>query len=564
MRKLARTDVVVIGLGAAGGVAANVLAQAGLKVVGLEAGPYLTSTDFVEKLDEIGGCFTRNLLGDAKFNKEVPSWRPDPHTPAGDSPVVWPMMNAVGGTTVHYGAQSWRFAPGDFRERHDTISRYGEQALPHGTSVADWPISYDDLERYYDLVEYHVGVSGKGGANPFEGPRSRDYPMPPLRETGFCSMIRRGMAVNGFHPFAQPAAINSVAYRNRAGCTYCGVCSGFGCWNDAKSSVLVSTIRDAEATGNLEIRPMSAVTRILVGNDGRAIGVQYRTDGGEIFEQPAGFVVLASYVYENVRRLLLSTSERFPNGLANNAGQVGRHYLAHTYQMMGGHFPGKKLNLFNGSNGQGVVIDDLNGDNFDHAGLGFIRGAVVMAFNHVLPIQATGLAPPDIPKWGAGYKRWLREDLGSTGILISQIETMPYANNFLDLDETRKDPFGDPVVRITYSLFDNEQKIGAHLAQHMERILKASGASKTWLLMPPIPVPVNSHAYGGTRMGDDPKASVVDPMSIAHEVPNLAILGGSTFVSTSSYNPTQTIQALAWRTADHVASNFRALAGEAA
>lgn len=564
MRKLPQTDVVVIGLGAAGGVAVNVLAQAGLKVVGLEAGPYLTSADFVKNLDELSGCFTRNTMGDFKFNKEVPSWRPDRNTPAGDSPIVWPMMNAVGGSTVHYGAQSWRMAPGDFRERSDTIKRYGEAALPEGTSVADWPISYDDLEKYQDHVEYNIGISGKGGANPFEGPRLRDYPMPPMRETGFCSMIRKGMAANGYHPFPQPAAINSVPYRNRAACTFCGVCSGLGCWNDSKSSTLVSTIRDAEATGNLEIRPMSAVTRIIVGDDGRASGVEYRTASGDIYIQPARFVILSSYVYENVRRLLLSTSERFPKGLANNSGQVGKYYLAHAFMMMAGHYPGKKLNLYNGHNGQGVVVDDLNGDNFDHQGLGFIRGAVIAAFNHVLPIQATTLAPPDVPKWGTGFKRWLREDLQSTGLLTAQVETMPYDNNFIDLDDQRKDPFGDPVARVTYSLFDNEAKLGEYVGPRMEQVLRASGAGKTWLVLPPIPIPVNSHAYGGTRMGADPRTSVVDAMCIAHEVPNLAVLGGSVFVSSGGYNPTQTIQALAWRTAEHVAKNFKAIAGEAA
>lgn len=559
MRVLPKTDVVIVGLGAAGGVAAEVLTKAGLKAVGLEAGPYLTNKDFIKQLDEISGCFTRNDLGERKFNKEVPTWRPNPSTPAGDSPIVWPMMNAVGGTSVHYGAQSWRLAPGDFRVRSDTIKRYGEEALPAEATIADWPLSYDDLEPYYDRVEYSIGVSGRGGSNPFEGPRTRDYPMPPLRTTGYCKSAASAMRKLGYHPFPQPAAINSIHRDGRAACSYCGFCSGFGCWNDSKSSTLVTSIKTAEQTGRLEVRANSAVTRIAVDRSGKVSGVDYRTEAGEVVHQPAKFVILSSFVYENVRRLLLSTSEAFPNGLSNNHKQVGKNYLSHGYVMVSGLFPGRNLRLFNGTTGQAVAIDDLNGDNFDHKGLGFIRGAMVFTFNQNMPIAAANALPPDVPKWGQGYKDWLRKNVNSVGTMYSQLETLPYRGNYLDLDSAKTDPFGDRVIRATYDFQDNERRAGAFIAERLEKILLAMGATKTWLVMPAIPVPVNTHAYGGTRMGHDPAHSVVDRNSLSHEVRNLAILGGSTFVTISGYNPTQTIQALSWRSAEHIAANFSRL-----
>jgi gluconate 2-dehydrogenase alpha chain len=219
VRVLPAVDVVIVGLGAAGGVAADVLTRAGMKVVGIEAGPHLTKADFLKQLDEIGGCFGRNTLGEPKFNHEIPTWRPSPDSPASDSPIVWPMMNAVGGTTIHYGAQSWRLSPGDFRVRSETIRRYGERAFPLGSSVADWPLSYGDLEPYYDRVEYEIGVCGVKGANPLEGKRTRDYPMPPLRPTGYTQKAEQAMRHLGYTRFRNrppsTASSSEVAHRAR-------------------------------------------------------------------------------------------------------------------------------------------------------------------------------------------------------------------------------------------------------------------------------------------------------------------------------------------------------------
>lgn len=553
-----KPDVVIIGLGAAGGIAAYVLAKAGLKVLALEAGPYLSSADFVHQLDELG-TVEQARLGDIKFNKEMPTWRPNSNVPASSPAVALPMINAVGGSSIHYGAWSWRLAPTDFRIRTATTSRYGSESLPWGSVVADWPVSYEQLEAYYDRIEHTIGVCGRGGKNPFEGPRSRDYPMPPLRLNGFSTLAAKAMRAMGYHPFTQPAAITSVNWGGRAACSYCGFCGNFGCWNDSKSSSLVTVIRDAEATGNLEIRPLSAVTRIATGKDGRVTGVYYRSSGiAEPTFQPTKFVILSSYVYENVRRLLLSRSDVFPRGLCNEHGQVGRYYISHTYYLVRGLFSGRKLNLFNGAAAQGTAMDDFNADNFDHSGLGFIRGASVSTAHAagLLPIAVAKSVPPGIPTWGAMYKKWLRDDAGSVGELAAQMETLPYESNFIDLDDYRTDPWGDPVARVTFSLHENESRMGAYLDGKLAAILRKMGATQTWTAVPGTPLPINNHAYGGTRMGSDPKTSVVDRHSIAHEVPNLAILGGSTFPSSSGYNPTETIQALSWYSAEYIAAHF--------
>jgi gluconate 2-dehydrogenase alpha chain len=562
MGRQSKTDVVIIGMGAAGGIASSVLTQAGLNVVGIEAGPRLSASDFLKRFDEVGEAFSfRNSLGAPKFNREIPTWRSDAKSPT-RPPLAVGMANCVGGSSVHFGAQVWRFLEDDFRIRSSTVERYGESALPAGSVITDWPLTYGDLEPYYDKVEYQIGVSGKAGSNPFEAPRSRGFPLPPLRPLGFATMLEGAMKELGHHPFPQPAAIISQPYRGRPACSYCGFCGlGFGCWNNSKSSTLVSSIADAEKTGKLEIRTNSRVMEILSDSAGHVTGVKYLDAQGKMQEQPAGFVILASYVYENSRLLLLSKSKAYPQGLSNNHGQVGKYYRSQVGQTVNGLYPNKQLNLWAGTAGQTVAIDDFNADHFDHHGLGFIRGASIQVSANNMPVAQSATVPPDVPLWGEAYKRWLHENGSSVGGLFAQMETLPYEANFIDLDPVKKDDLGVPVVRLTFNAYENELKMAAYLAEKMSAIHKAAGAQKTWGGEQPSVIPVYSHAYGGTKMGADPSTSVVDRYSVSHEAPHLAIMGGSTFVSVTGYNPTETMQALAWYSAEHIAKNFGTLSG---
>src|SRR5436190_17116692 len=319
---LKKTNVVIVGLGAAGGVACLPLAQAGIEVIGLDAGPRLSTRDMAP--DELR--LSRNVWppGPQKTDTEAPTFRPNASATAIQG--AHPMMNAVGGTSIHYWAQSWRLNPWDFKVRSETTRRYGASRVPKGSTVEDWPFDYDELEPYYDKVEYAIGVSGKAGnlngkkderGNIFEAPRKREFPMPPLRSTGFSEKMAAAAKSLGWHPAPGPAAIASKSFDGRAGCAYHGFCSGAGCHISAKSSTAVTTIPKAEKTGKFTVVAEARVTKVEVDRNGRASGVTY-VKGGEEYFQPADVVLVAGYVYENVRLLLISTSMAYPRGLSNN------------------------------------------------------------------------------------------------------------------------------------------------------------------------------------------------------------------------------------------------------
>jgi gluconate 2-dehydrogenase alpha chain len=563
--RLKKTDVVIIGLGAAGGYASLVLARAGLDVVGLEAGPRWTAGDF--PMDELRND-VRGYLSQPKVAREIPTWRPnatEKATQGGGINIL--MMNGVGGSSIHYGMEQWRYLPWNFRSRSETIKRYGAGMIPKGSTLVDWPIALEDVEPYYDKVEYDMGASGKAGnlkgkkvagGNTFEGARAREYPLPPLRRSGWNDHMAATAKKLGWHPFPGPAAIRSAPYHGLPGCEYCGFCTYNGCMVEAKGSTNYNAIAEAEKTRHLKVVPLARVTKIEVDSKGRASGVTY-LKGGKTFFQPASMVILSTYVYENTRLLLLSTSKAFPKGLSNNHDQVGKNYISHVYGGANGFLPGKQLNRFAGPGAQRTSVDDWNGDNFDHKGLGFIGGGIIDSRMENKPIGGARSTPPSVPTFGAIWKEWLRKNANSIGDAGAQIESLPYEDNYADLDPTVKDPEGFPVLRLTFDLHAQEKARHAFVTGKAEHLLKEAGASETWTQFPAIPIGVNSHAYGTTRMGNDPDTSVVDKWQLSHEVPSLAILGGSTFPTSTAYNPTNTIEALAWRTAEHISKNWKSL-----
>ena len=555
-----KADVVVIGLGAGGGTAVLPLAQAGLEVVGLEAGGRFSTRDY--PADEIRNDI-RNWLGRDKVNDEVPTQR---RTAAEASvPAIAPgrMMNGVGGTSIHWTCQSWRLMPWNFNERSETIRRYGAGALPAGSTIADWPLDYEELEPYYDKVEFLHGVSGKAGnlngtidsrGNVFEGPRAREYPLEPLRRTGFTEFMADAARRLGWHPFPGPAAIRSRPYNGLPACEYHGFCTFGGCHVDAKGSTNLAPIPQAEKTGNLKVVEHARVLEIVVDADGLASGVRY-LHGNAVHFQPARAVLLAGYTYENTRLLLLSKSSAFPNGLSNSHGQVGKHYLAHVRAGANGVIPGRRLNRFSGTASQWTAVDDFDSDFFDHAGLGFIGGGTMAAGMEVKPIGAARTTPPTIPRWGSAWKAWLKDNAISVASAATQINVVSYEDTFLDLDPVAKDPHGVPVVRVTNDLHENERRAALFVQQRCVEWLREAGASEVWLVAPNS-LSVQTHAYGGTRMGDDPDANVTDRWCFSHEVPNLGVLGASNFPTSGGRNPTETLMALAWRTADHLVQNW--------
>ena len=560
-------DVVVVGLGAAGGVAVLPLARAGLKIAALEAGSWMKASDF--KADEIHNNVRRLVTTGKKVQGEIPTFRTGADQPTRRFP-NHVMMNAVGGTSIHYYANSWRFQPWDFKMRSQVIARYGAGAIPTGTTLEDAPFSYEDLEPYYDLIEYELGVSGKAGniqgkidprGNIFEGARRREYPMAPLRDSDFTDLLQASAKKLGWNPHRSPAAINSQPRNGRSACAYQGYCDTGGCHLNAKTSTAVTTIPEAQKTKNLTIFERAQVTRVISDDKGKVIGVQYLKDGQEYF-QPAKVVLLASYTYENNRLLLLSKSKAFPQGLSNNHGQVGKHYIAHwAGREVTALFP-FDLNIWYGAMAQGVVVNNWADDNFDHSGLGFIGGGSLTINHEVHPIAAAGMPTfGKAPAWGAKWKSFVKENAGRWVGCYVQCNSLPYENTYLDLDPQVKDPLGDPVVRITSGPKENEARASAYAADKAEDWLRAAGATE--ILRSPNPEGPNLsvHALGGTRMGANAQTNVVDPWGFSHEAPNLGILGGSVMGMHGARNPTLTIQALAWRTAEHLVKNWKTIAG---
>ena len=562
---LKKTNVVIIGLGAAGGVAALPLARAGMDVIGLEAGTWLRSDDFAP--DELRNNVRGWPQSVQKANREIPTHRANASAPYSPRLTIHPMMNAVGGTTLHYWAQSWRLSPWDFKVVSETTRRYGASRIPRGSTVEDWPFGLEELEPHYDAVEREIGVAGKAGnlngridarGNIFEGPRKREYPMPPLRGTGFTDMMADAARRRRWNPFPGPAAINSRNYESRPGCGYHGYCNRGGCHIQSKGSTAVTTIPKAQATGRFSVVTEATVTRIEVDNQGRATGVTYLRQGSEYF-QPADVVLLASYVYENVRLLLLSTSKPYPKGLSNNHGQVGRHYFSHgSGAPVIALFP-RDLNNWYGLPAQGVAIDEWADDNFDHAGLDFIGGGNLWVYSDRRPIGAANMPTfGRAPRWGSAWKAFVKQNADRWNTAYLQKTTLPYEDNYLDLDPETRDPLGFPVCRITADYKENDRKVAAFTQDKMVEWFMEAGAIAT----EKVPIGTmgpSTHAYGGTRMGDNADTNVVNRWGFSHEVPNLGILGASVMGTSGARNPTLTAQALAWRTADYLAKNWKSV-----
>ena len=560
------TDVVIVGVGAAGGILAAELGKAGMKVIGLERGPRLATEDFTPH-DELRFFQRQDLRPNIK--RQPVTWRPNANVRATPLPVL-NYGNQAGGGTVHYGSVSWRFHEDDFRARSHTIERYGASVIPLDSSLADWPLSHADLEPYYDRAEYELGVSGKAGnlqgnkldgGNVFEAPRRRDYPLPPLQDDQSGVVFRGAAKKLGHHPFPTPRAILSEDYNGRPGCTYCGFCQAFGCHVGAKSSILVTRLPEADATGNFKLVTGGMCYRVNSDNSGRVTGVAYYGPDGSDNTVEAEFVILSPFIYDNTRLLLLSKTDRFPSGLANSSGEVGKHLMAHMMPNVFVAFDDRYVNVFMGPSAQKHTIDDFNADNFDHHGVNFIRGSQISIGTINLqggPIGATTMNPPSgIPRWGAAYRDFLATYFARCAAMVAQTENLPYADQTIDLDPNVRDQWGLPAPRLTYDWRrPNELARVEFMMQNMEELGRAMGATHIWR-SPLGPGAPGAHHEGGTRMGNDPKTSVVNRYGQSWDIPNLFIIGSSTFPSMSGFNPTLTIQALAYMSADAIVNRYR-------
>lgn len=533
-------DFLVIGAGAAGGVIAKELSVAGFRVVVLEQGPYLRETDYSH--DEIKYTFQPGLTNDPKM--QPITFRENDQTPTKVMKAI-EYGRQVGGGTVHFTGNYWRFHESDFRER----TLFGDIS---GTAFADWPIQYADLESYYTKAEYDLGISGLAGANPFEGPRSKPYPLPPMPVKSSGVLFERATKKLGLHPFPAPVAILSQPYRGRGECVHCGFCESFGCEVRAKSSTLVSVIPIAEKTGRCEVRPDSYVRKIATDAQGHATGaVYFDAHRREIFQRAKVVVVCANGV-ESAKLLLLSKSSRFPHGLANVSGLVGKHLMWDNGAEATALFE-QPLNEFKSIQVTRLIHDYYQAD----PRRGFYGGGGIDARFDFYP---AGFAlygmPQDAPRWGLEYKKMLREYFTRSMSLLAHSTSLPMEKNSVTLDPETKDSWGLPAVRITFQNHPDDIATMKWLLERELEIFDAMGAKKFWA-QPADSFSMSRHLMGTCRMGLDPQKSVVDPFGRTHDVRNLFVVDGSNFVTSARQQPTATIQALAYRSADYMISSAK-------
>jgi len=563
VKKLPKTDVVIIGVGWSGGIIASELTKKGLKVVGLERGKDRKTEDYYMAHDELRYAVRHEMMQD--LSKETITFRNH------DKMRSLPMRQygsfllgvGVGGSGAHWNGQNFRFLPYDFELRSKTIEKYGEGKIPADMTIQDWGITYDEIEPYYDQYEKMAGISGED--NPLGGKRSNPFPTPAMKKTQAMQLFDKATKNMKLHPYVQPSANLSEDYTNpdgisRVACQYCGFCERFGCEYGSKADPNVTVIPVAKETGNFEIRTHSEVRRI-VHTGGKATGVIY-TDmiTGEEFEQPADVVVLTGYVFSNVRLLLLSEIGR-PYNPTTGTGVIGKNYA---YQIRKGRATGffdeQKFNNFAGAGGLGMIVDDYNGDNFDHTDLDFIHGGMIILGQTGQRPIANNQIPSGTPTWGAEFKDTSLKYTNASLTVSGEGASMAYKQHFLDLDPAYKDSFGDPLVRITFDFEDQDRALTKFLAEKCEAILKEMGADHidTSKELGPYNVAEyqSTHNTGGVIMGADPETSAVNNYSQMWDVDNLFVVGASSFPQNAGYNPTGTVGALSYRAAEGILEYF--------
>lgn len=537
-------DFVIVGSGSAGGIIAKELSTAGFSVVVLEQGPYRRASDFTH--DEYDVLFREELKGNPSRNSGQ-TFRHFEHE-AASVPQQAPAQYAstVGGSSTHFTGNFWRFHESDFKER----SLIG---AIDGTNFADWPISYAELEPYYTKVDWEIGVSGTPG--PFDAPRSKPYPLPPMPVKSSGVLFERAAKKLGLHPHPEPHAILSKPFNGRPGCINCGHCMWFGCEVNAKSSTLASMIPLAEASGNCEIRPLSAVFNVRTDAKGKADAVEYIDANGKQRAQRAKAVIVCANGAETPRLLLMSASNKHPDGLANSSGFVGRNLMFNAHTGVQLTFD-EQLNDYKGVQVTRVIHDFYEHD--DKRGFYGGGGLDVRPLFAAHPIIYSLLGvPPDVPAWGADFKRYVEHNFTRQMAIVCSTTSLPLDRNNITLDPSSKDHLGRPALRMTYHDHEDDLAMAKFLQDRAAEIADVSGANNYWRV-PVGPATFSPHLLGTCRMGDDPASSVVDSEHRSHDVKNLFICDGSSMVSSGRGQPTQTIMALAFRAADKISAAARA------
>jgi choline dehydrogenase-like flavoprotein len=534
------TDVVVVGIGATGGTVAKVLSEAGLKVVGLDRGPWLRPELFSG--DELKFLDRTYLWSDPRLNPRTV--RMDENEKA--EPIPFSMTpQLVGGGMVHWAYWFPRPRESDFMMRtlHGDVD---------GASLADWPIRYEHLEPYLTSVEWEFGCAGLAGADKYEPYRSKGYPAPPLPPTKYGTRFYRACERLGINGFPIPQALVTTPHKGRDPWNWTGFWNGYGDASGTKSSTLTMFVPEALATGNFELRPECSVREVTLDRNGRAKGVVYIDAEGREIVQEAQLVVLCLGAIESARLMLMSTSRQFPDGLANSSGQVGRNATFHEYVFAVGLFDdGDPLHGFAGNYISGGSFEFYETDE----SRGCIGGSFIGASYTCHPINYEF---PVRPRWGAAAKDADRRFYNHGMKVGNTLHDLPVESNRFDLDPEVTDAWGLPTARITHKSHPNDLAFAKWQLDKNAEILEAAGARRTYVAYPELGRSTGNtcHQHSTVRMGNDPRTSVLNEWCQAHDVENLFVLDDSPFPTETGVNPTLTIMANAWRCSEYIADVY--------
>ena len=523
-------DAIVVGSGAGGGIAACLLAEAGKKVLVLEKGRELGFADV-----------PRDHLRNHRFAKYGHGTGPeiDGNPRLFNGRQVRPHeggyqnnASCVGGGTLVYGAQAWRFHPLDFR----MATTYG---VPDGSSLADWPIQYEDLERYYERAEWEIGVAG--GEPAPQMPLRRPYPMPAFPHTTKAKKLKAGCDKLGWTYQTPPLLINSVDHAGRRACTHCQHCVGFACPVDAKNGTQNTVIPRALVSGNCVLESKAYVTRLLKSRGGKVTGVSYVNERGERCSASSEVVVLACGAIETARLMLNSRL---------GGPMVGTSLQGHYYAIVAGIM---RDPIWDGD-GPGVSISTLE---FNHGNPGIIGGGMMADDFITLPVgYAMNFRPSDIPSWGQAHKDWMRETYRRFMQVGGPIHEIPNADCRVNVSTRVRDRWGVPVASLSGTTHPETVRTTKFMLERATEWLKASGAERTYHGEPGLHLSAGQHQAGTCRMGTDPATSVVDADCRVHGHDNLFIADSSVHVTNGGFNPVLTIMALSFRTTDRLVKSW--------
>ena len=575
MPRLKPVDVVIVGGGWAGLTMAKELAtRTSLSIVLLERGQPRGLKDYAAGMDEVDYAIRLRMM--QNIAEETVTHRHSVRQPA--VPIrQYGSFNpgtGVGGAGEHWSALSYRYLPDQFHLATTLREKLGAANLPADLTAQDWGVTYDQLEPHYWRIEQMMGIGGKAGnlggqviegGNPFEGPRSHEYPNPPHTQTYLTSLFTRAARELGYHPFPTPAATLSRTYLNpdgvsRLGCAYCGYCQRYGCMIGAKAQPTNTLLPVLVKHKNFTLRAGCWARRVLHRN-GKAEGVSYVTDTGTEVEQPARIVILASWTLNNSRLLMLSKIGD-PYDPATGKGTAGRNFT-HQVSQFTPIFLDRPLNGFMGAGGLGVTIADFDGARVDPSS-GVLRGGHIrVTSTGDTPISTFGKIPQGEAKanWGSAWKKAALQWYDRAANITCETEHLPYRHNFVDLDPVYTDKFGDPLLRLTLDWTDHERRQAAMIAKVQEAIGRAMGARVTagtrrvGARYSTLEYQ-SSHVSGGAIMGTSPETSVVNPWLQHWHMPNLWVVGASAFAQNSSANPTLTLLALADRAAGALVDRY--------